>query len=290
VTTVPPSVVALSLLSAAAFGLGAVLQQHAAVRQPRELSMRFGLLVRLASRRIWLAGLGLDWLGFLFQFLALTRGSLSLVEPILVLSLVFAFPVSAWLEHRRVTPAELGAAGMLAGGLALFLRVGRPGAGHPDASGAAWTALSAAVLLAVGVIVLSTRRRLQRRAAVLLGAGSGIAFAYVAAIARHTAHLLDRGVLFILGTWAPYALIVGAVAALLLTQSAFHAGELRLSLPVLAISEPLVAIAIGAGFFGENIHTSGLAPVWEVAALGLMTAGVFALATPSTLVVSESPT
>jgi drug/metabolite transporter (DMT)-like permease len=68
------------------------------------------------------------------------------------------------------------------------------------------------------------------------------------------------------------------VSALLLTQSAFHAGALRLSLPTLTVAQPLVAVAIGLGFFGEHIHSRGIAPLFELFGLVLVTVGVFVLA------------
>ena len=73
-------------------------------------------------------------------------------------------------------------------------------------------------------------------------------------------------------------MVVGAVGALLLTQSAFHAGALRLSLPTLTVAQPIVAVTIGLGFFGEHVHTHGSAPFFEVVGLALVTYGVFALA------------
>ncbi len=272
------SIVLLSLASAASYGLAAVLQHRAAIRTAPELSMRPGLLVHLAQRPMWLIGNALDGVGYLFQFLALRRGSLSLVEPILVLSLVFALPVAARLDHRRVLPSELVSTGVVSVGLALFLGVARPGLGHPDASGEMWTVLTIVIVLACGTAVLGARRGSRSRAAVLLGAGSGVAFGYVAALTERTGHLLDAGVVHTLATWVPYAMVIGAVGALLLTQSAFHAGALRLSLPTLTVAQPLVAVAIGLGFFGEHVDTRGLAPILEVFGLALVTVGVFALA------------
>ena len=86
-----------------------------------------------------------------------------------------------------------------------------------------------------------------------------------------------QGVIHTLATWTPYALLVAGVAALLLTQSAFHAGALRLSLPTLTVVQPLVAVAIGLGFFGERVRSGGVAPVLEVLGLLLVTVGVFLL-------------
>jgi drug/metabolite transporter (DMT)-like permease len=275
------SVIVLSVASAASYGLAAVLQHHAAIREAPELSLRAGLLVRLARRPLWLVGNALDGVGYLFQFLALRRGSLALVEPLLVLSLVFALPVAAWLEHRRVSLTELASTGVIAAGLALFLGAARPGAGHPHASGVGWAVLTVAIAVSCGAMTLGARKGSRRRAAVLLAAGSGTAFGYVAAVTERTGHILDAGVVHTLTTWAPYALAVGGVSALLLTQSAFHAGALRLSLPTLTVAQPLVAVAIGLGFFGEHIHSRGLAPAFEIFGLLFVTIGVFVLARSS---------
>jgi drug/metabolite transporter (DMT)-like permease len=275
------SIVLLALGSAACYGIAAVLQHRAAILEPQHSSMRAGLLVRLVRRPLWLVGNALDGAGYALQFLALRRGSLLLVEPLLVLSLVFALPVAAWLDHRRPGRAELGSTGIIAAGLALFLGVARPGLGHPHASRLAWLTLTVVIAVICTGLVLSARGRPRRRAAVLLAAGSGIAFGYVAALTERTGHLLGLGLLHTLTTWEPYALLAGGTAALLMTQSAFNAGALRLSLPTLTVAQPLIAIAIGLAMFGEQIDSHGAAPVWEVLGLVLVTFGVFALARSS---------
>ena len=272
------SVVALSLASAASYGLATVLQHRVVANEPRSLSMRPGLLVRLLRRPMWLVGNLLDGVGYLFQFLALRKGSLALVEPLLVTSLAFAIPLAAWLDHRRVTLTELGSSGVIAVGLALFLVVASPGAGYPQAPIAAWVLLTVTIAVACAVMVLGARSGSPARKALLLAAGSGTAFGYVAALTERTGHLLDAGVLHALMTWEPYALLAGGAATLLLTQSAFHAGPLRLSLPTLTVAQPLVAIAIGVGVFGERVASRGAAPLLEAIGLVLVTAGVFALA------------
>jgi drug/metabolite transporter (DMT)-like permease len=271
------SIIILSIVSAAAYGLAAVLQHHAAADEPPELSVRVGLLVRLARRPMWLIGNVLDGVGYLLQFLALRRGSLVLVEPLLVLSLVFALPVTAWLDHRRISGADVGSIVIIMGGLALFLGVAHPGLGHPQASGQAWTVLALVIAAVCAALVLGARGGSRRRAAVLLGAGSGTAFGFVAALTERTGHVLDQGVVHTLASWEPYALVLGAVVALLLTQSAFHAGALRLSLPTLTVAQPVVAVIIGIGLFGEHINSHGSAPGWEALGLFLVVFGIFAL-------------
>jgi hypothetical protein len=181
------------------------------------------------------------------------------------------------LDHRRIVRSELTSVAVIAGGLGLFLGIARPGLGHPRASTLAWVILCAVVAVICATLALSARKGRPRHAAVLLALGSGTAFGYVAALTERTGHLLNAGVTHVLVSWEPYALLVGGAAALLLTQSAFNAGELRLSLPTLTVAQPLVAVAIGLAMFGENIDSSVIAAVFEVLGLAVVTAGVFAI-------------
>jgi drug/metabolite transporter (DMT)-like permease len=67
------------------------------------------------------------------------------------------------------------------------------------------------------------------------------------------------------------------VFGLMLSQSAFQAGDLKWSLPALTVVEPVVAILIGQLLFGEHISFRGAAPIGEVVGLVLMGAGVVGL-------------
>ncbi len=261
------------------YGVAAVLQHHATTKESSGHTLHLGLVGRLVRQPWWLVGNLLDGVGYLFQFLALRRGSLPLVEPLLVLSLVVALPVAARLEHRRISAASLVSAGAIAGGLALFLGVGRPGIGHPHASVGAWIVLSALVAaFCAGTFIAGSRTHSRQRSAVILAVGSGTAFGYAAALTERTGHLLDHGTWHTLTSWEPYALLFAAAVSLLLTQAAFHAGALRLSLPALTVAQPLVAIAISLVFFGEHLDTFGAAVPLEVIGLILVTVGVFAIA------------
>ncbi|HEV8063657.1 MAG TPA: DMT family transporter [Acidimicrobiales bacterium] len=281
------SIVVLSLVSAAAYGLAAVLQHHEATK--KEETAGGNLIAQLLREPVWLAGTLLDGVGYLFQFLALRRGSLALVEPLLVLSLVFALPVAARLEHRRVSWSDVGAAVVTVGGLTIFQEVARPGIGHPHASATAWIVLSAVIAVGCLTMALLARRGSARQAALLYAAGSGTAFGYVAAVTERTGHSLDHGAIHVLTTWAPYVLVLAAVVALVLTQQAFNAGLLRLSLPTLTVAQPIVALAIGIGFFGEKVRSQAPAVVAEVAGFVVMTIGVYALTKSPVLTAAHKP-
>ena len=59
------------------------------------------LLIRLARRPRWLAGVAADALGFAAQAAALGMGRIVTVQPLLSTSVVFALPLGAKLGGRR---------------------------------------------------------------------------------------------------------------------------------------------------------------------------------------------
>src|SRR5258707_9306319 len=65
------------------------------------------LIMRLARRPVWLAGIGAMILGFACQVSALHFGALALVQPILALELLFVFAYMAVLGSRRGAPRDL---------------------------------------------------------------------------------------------------------------------------------------------------------------------------------------
>lgn len=74
------------------FALGTVLQQKAGLEAPAEGSSS-GLLIQMAKRPVLVAGIAAAGLGFGGQAAALALGSLAVVQPLLVGSVVFALPL-----------------------------------------------------------------------------------------------------------------------------------------------------------------------------------------------------
>jgi hypothetical protein len=86
-----------------------------------------------------------------------------------------------------------------------------------------------------------------------LAAAAGTLFGLQPALLRTVSVRLGRGILQTLTSWHPYALAVVAIAGVLCSQSAFQAGPVGVSLPVIDTLEPSVAILIGAVAFGEHL-------------------------------------
>jgi drug/metabolite transporter (DMT)-like permease len=273
-------VVAFALLSALLYAVASVAQQRAASDAPADQSLRLGLLVHLVRRPVWVAGIVADVAAFACQFAALRRGSLVVVQPLLVCGLLFALPLGAALTHQRFTRAEwLGTAAVVAG-LSLFLVVSGPARGRAETTGLAWAVIVLLTVLPTAALVLAAldRRRSAAMRAGLLAAAAGVVYGLTAALTKTSAHLLDRGLGHVLTAWQPYALAAAGLAGMVLAQSAFQAGPLAASLPVLTVADPVVSIVIGAAAFHEGLHASAGAVAAEAAGLALIVAGVVVLA------------
>jgi drug/metabolite transporter (DMT)-like permease len=213
----------------------------------------------------------------MLQFVALGHGSIALVQLLLVSGLLFALPLGALISRCPIGRSDLVAGALVVVGLATFLTVAAPAPGRGRAPTGTWVVIGAGGAIVIGGLVLLAGRRPGVRRATALGAAAGVANALVAVFSKSTAVMLAHGLLHALTSWQLYALLVSGAASLVLASSAFEAGSLAASLPMLTVVDPIVAIIIGAVFFGESLTIRGMAPIAEVASLAAIVAGVFML-------------
>src|SRR3984885_9173518 len=119
------------------FALGTVLQLKAGT-DTRASATNSGLLVRMARRPLWLAGIASDIVGFIAQAAALRIGQLAVVQPLLVLSVVFALPLGARFSHQPVGRREAAAAALVVVALVGFLAIARPSGGRTEVPLSEW--------------------------------------------------------------------------------------------------------------------------------------------------------
>lgn len=283
-------VILLSLAAALAFAVAAVLQQHAAAGQPIEQNMRVSLVISLAQRPLWLAGIGASAVGTLLQLLALWRGSLVTVQPLLVCGLLFALPINAiWMHRRRPGRRELVAAAVVCGGLALFLVATDPQSGHGSASPTAWVIALSGLLAVTAVLVgCSFASKGAARSFLLAGAAgliNGLSAAFTKGVARDLAHHWREGlgsaVAHVVTGWQLYAFGITLLLVVLLVQSAFQSGPIRWSLPALTAFNPVTSVILGATVLGEHVRSSPLALTGAAAGLALVVVGILALSSSS---------
>src|SRR5437879_7750313 len=78
------------------------------------------------------------------------------------------------------------------------------------------------------------------------------------------------------------------MVGLLLVQSAFQAGPLRLSLPALTAVEPVASSAVGVILFSEHIRSDPVALAYEALAAALVVFGIWVLGRSPTVTGSQS--
>ena len=252
--------VTAALLAALTFAVAAVLQQAAAAEVPETQSLHPRLILSLLRRPLWLLGVGMAAASYIIQGVALAFGTLVLVMPLASTDLLFALPIIAWRRGQRLTAAELTGAACTAGGVAAFLAVlpGQTGRAVPGL--ADWVPLLViVVLLAAGLLAAGVRAPTNLRTG-LYAAAAGLLFALLDALTKGAAGQFRDVGAAALAHWEPYALIVVGVSGLLLVQSAYQAGPLAISLPVIDTVEPVGSVWMGAAVFSEPLATS-----WKLA-------------------------
>lgn len=271
-------VLVLAVSAACCLGFGFVLQQNAAQKAPLGDFLSPRLLLDLVRVPRWLGGMGLMVAGMALGAIALGRGEVSLVEPLLATNLLFALALS-----RRQTGQPLGRQGwsgllLLAGGVSAFIVAGEPRGGTAVSDPLRhWLIIGGMVGLALLLTAYAKRSRLSS-GPVLLALAAGLLYGVQDALTRVSGERFsDGGLALLLTGWQPYAVLVLGVTGLVLVQSAFETAPLRMSLPPLTAAQPLAGIICGVGFLGDRLRTDAGALAWEAAGLAAAVVGILLL-------------
>ncbi len=269
--------------AAAAFAVAATLEHRSAGEVPDAQGLRGRQLLRFVRASVahpyWLGGTAVSAVGLGLHAFALHSGALAVVQPLLVLAVLFALPLQRRLRHERIYRSELLWALALVAGLAGFLTVATAGVPPSHETADPGPAIAAGVLAvgaAVGCVLIARGRRRATTAA-LLGVATGIAFAGTAILIKACTNLLAHGPVALLTGWQLYALLAVGAVGLLLNQLSFQAGPLSASLPAITVVNPLLAVLLGVVVYDENLRHTGWAVAAEVGFLMLFTAAAVVL-------------
>ncbi|MEV5968809.1 hypothetical protein [Streptomyces sp. NPDC051921] len=234
-----------ALGSAFCFGAASVLQAMGA--RAAEPGTGGGVDVTLMWRALrqwrYVAGLGLDGLGFVLQIVALRTLPIYAVGAALAASLAVTAVIASRVLRVRLRRIEWAAVGLVCLGLAMLaLASGKEG--HEDVgAGLEWGLLVAAFgVLLVGA---AAGRLPERPRALALGLAGGVGFGVVEVAVRliDSADLTDP---------ALYALLVGGGAAFLLYTSALHSGSVTTATAGLVLGETIGPAIVGVVWLGDR--------------------------------------
>ena len=271
--------VALGLVAALLVGVGLVLQQHAAEQAPKSYFLHLRLIADLLHRRRWLLGIAIMAAGEVVSAWTIGNLDLSVAEPLLATSLLWALLVAIPLTGMRPRISEVLGAVLLSGGVAA-LSVSRSISAPSASFGSAgyWPAAAVIAVIAFILVRAGWRRSGQWRG-LLTGLAAGLIFGISDALTRGTLLILSsHGVAAALTSWPVYSLAGATLLALWLMESAFNAAPLHASLPAITAAEPLIGILLGVIVFGDDIRISPGTLALQAAGLVALVGGVILVA------------
>lgn len=265
-----------ALCAAFCFALGSLIQQGAA-RQTSARTLRFGLLLALVHERRWLGGVTITVLSFGIQGVALAFGPLALVQPLVATEVLFALPMVAHRNRRPLMRKGIIGGFAVVSGMVIFVTAAPPTGGVSVPGLSAWApALAGIAALAVLSAFVALRVRGIARV-IWLAVTTGVIYAFVDAVAKSGVDLLMSRGAGVLTTWEPYALMAAGILSGLFGQSAFNAGPLSISLPVIDTVEPLSSVILAAAVFHEQLARSPGLFAFQLAGGAIATAGIVLL-------------
>ena len=281
--------VLVAMAGAITFGASDVIEQRATHSVAKRPPLDLRLFADLAVNRLWLIGITVDISASAMQAIALHFGPLALVQPILVLDLLFAVLISAAMARRR--PDRVMGAGLLCctGGLVLFLAVARPQSPPVRVAPTVLLPLGVGIAGVIALCLVAWRASPRRFLPLATAFACGAIFGVTAFLLKEITQTIGLGFSPPSLQWPLYAFIVAEPIGFLLNQNAFQ--ESSLIAPVLAIrtvTDPLVAIGIGLVWLNEHIASSPGAIAAEGAGLIIMSVGVLALAYRSPHLAAQS--
>lgn len=204
--------VVFAVASAFSNALTLIAQHLASITAPRR-EKGWRLVAYLIRQPLWLAGGAAGVGAFAFQALALHFGLLSVVQPLLLIELVFVLVLRRVWIGQDIASAAWAAAVVVCVSLAVFLGFSEPTGGTASPSKGDW--LSALIAVSAIIAVLSAsgiRGSPAQRAAVLAAAGS-LTWALMATFIKTATQILAvSGLVGLLENWSPYALAAAATA------------------------------------------------------------------------------
>ncbi len=288
-----PVAIFFAILSALSNACSAVLQRLAVIDVAAGATKSLRRTTRsLIHQPMWLLG-ALFLVGtFAFSALALYFGPLSVVQPLLVLELIFTLGFRAFLLHDHIAGRTWSASLMVCAGLGAFLVVASPAEGTHVPNPTQWLVAVSTRAAVVGGLLLLSRFGSPARRAALFGAATAVVWSLDAAFVKATMDELARtGLVGLLFHWPLYAMIATGVGGTILLQGAFQVGPLAASQATMLVVDPLASIGLGIEVFHEQLSASPAGVVGIVLSLAVVAGGVIALSiwAPPVMTANELP-
>lgn len=256
------------------FNLGIALQAIEARRTPRAEGLRASLIWDLLHRRLWVTGLGIEWLGVPLEILAFAWAPFVVVQPLLACGLLVLLAVARRLLGEMPSRAALVAVGLIIAGIGL-IAWGAPG--QPDTHRGAAAVIGVVVgLVLVSLIPFALRgRRWDTAMTAVLGSACGFAATNVAMklMADNIGHdHWPRA-----GAWLAVAALAG-FGATVTGMTALQRAAATTVIPISTAVQTFLPVALEPLFLKESFRNADLEGLPLLAGLVVMLVGIVMLA------------
>jgi uncharacterized membrane protein len=266
----------LAIAAALSNALTSVFQRMGVEDAPEETTMRLSLLAYAVRRGVWLLGFAFMVASFVMQSFALHIGRLSVVQPILVMELLFLVAILGVGFHFSISLREWVGASAIAFGLAGFLYFAAPGGGEEVPTNLGWAVVGGTTVCFIGLTVVATRWGPRWWKAAMFGSAAAISYAFTAALIKVVSNYVASDWVTMFWHWQTYGVAAFGLLGLFLTQNAFHAGPLAASQSTLVLVDPLVSISLGIALYGDSLRTFGpYGPLEAISLLVMFMGAVF---------------
>ena len=251
-----------AILCAVCNGAAAILQKMGADRQEEVTSLDVGLLWRLAHNLPYVAGVGLDLLGWTLTIFAVRWLPLFLVQSIIASNVMMTALLERFWRGRKLGRRSIGSMLTLLAGLGLIATTATPETSvHVYGKLAAAIIFAPLLLAAAGALCAHFKSRIT---APLLAALSGLAFGGTSIVGRVLP--LDKPLGALVHDPFVFALAAYGTVGLLLFTLALQRGRATLANAGMAAMQTLVPASVGLAYLGDSVR-SNLWPVLIVGAL-----------------------
>jgi drug/metabolite transporter (DMT)-like permease len=262
------------IVASVLFNLGIALQAIEARRAPREESLRVSLVWDLLHRRLWVTGLGIEWLGVPLEVLAFAWAPFVVVQPLLACGLLVLLAVARRLLGEMPSREAMVGVGLIIGGIAL-IAWGAPGEQDHHRGTAAVLGVMGGLVLASLIPFALRGRRGDTAMTAVLGSACGFAATNVAMklMADNISHShWPRAV-----GWLVVAGLAG-FGATVTGMTALQRAPATTVIPISTAVQTFLPVALEPVFLEESFRSASLEGVPLLVGLVVMLVGIVVLA------------
>jgi drug/metabolite transporter (DMT)-like permease len=262
------------IVASVLFNLGIALQAIEARRAPRQEALRASLIWDLLHRRLWVTGLGIEWLGVPLEILAFAWAPFVVVQPLLACGLLVLLAVARRLLGEMPSRDALVGVGLIIAGIGL-IAWGAPGEQDHHRGAAAVIGVVAGLVLASLVPFVLRGRRGDTAMTAVLGSACGFAATNVAMklMADDIAHgQWGRAV-----AWVTVAALVG-FGATVTAMTALQRAPATTVIPISTAVQTFLPVALEPLFLEESFRSADLEGMPLLVGMVVMLVGIVVLA------------